>query len=64
LAITIFKDRLVPCSFQIIKNSEAEIGNVALAEKTVFDKKKISNILHRLKKQGKIKSVDGFYKAA
>ena len=51
--------------FQIIKNSETGIGNAALAEKTGYDKKKVSNILHRLKKQGKITSVDkGVYKIA
>ena len=51
--------------FQIIKNSETGIGNAALAEKTGYDKKKVSNILHRLKKQGIIKSVGrGVYQIA
>ena len=41
----------------IIKRSKKGVGTVALMEKTGYNQKKISNLVFKLKKQGKIKSV-------
>ena len=41
---------------EIISNAGNGVGTGAIMEKTGFDKKKVSNILHRLKQQGKIES--------
>jgi hypothetical protein len=49
--------------FDIIKESEQGIDTAALTEKTGFDRKKIANIVFKLRKQGKITSVSkGAYK--
>jgi len=42
--------------FNIIEKSGTPVGTAALREKTGFESKKISNVLFKLKKQGKIKS--------
>jgi predicted Rossmann fold nucleotide-binding protein DprA/Smf involved in DNA uptake len=44
--------------FEIIKNANAPVDNVNISKKTGFDAKKVANVVYRLKKQGKIKSVD------
>lgn len=41
---------------EVIGDAGDGIGPGAIMEKTGFDKKKVSNILHRLKQQGKIKN--------
>jgi hypothetical protein len=41
----------------IIKRSKKGIDSASLVKKTGFDKKKIANIVFKLRKQGKIKSV-------
>jgi hypothetical protein len=41
---------------EIISGAGDGIGPGAIMEKSGFDKKKVSNILHRLKQQGKIKN--------
>lgn len=41
---------------QLIRGAKNGIDPNAIREKTGFDKKKVSNILHRLKQQGKIKN--------
>jgi hypothetical protein len=43
--------------FAIIKRYKKGVGNAALMEKTGFNQKKISNLVFKLRKQGKIKSV-------
>ena len=49
----------------IIKRSKKGVGTAALMEKTGYDQKKISNLVFKLKKQGKIKSVGkGVYVSA
>jgi len=46
----------------IIKRSKKGVGTAALMEKTGYNQKKISNLVFKLKKQDKIKSVDkGIY---
>ena len=51
--------------FAVIKRSKKGVNNATLAEKTGFDKKKIANIIFKLRKQGKIKSIDrGIYTKA
>jgi citrate lyase beta subunit len=51
--------------FEIIRDSEQAIDTAALIEKTGFERKKIANIVFKLKKQGKIASVSkGAYKAS
>jgi len=40
----------------IIKRSKKGVGTAALMEKTGYNQKKISNLVYKLKKQGKIKS--------
>ena len=42
----------------IIQKSKKGVNSATLAEKTGFDNKKIANIVFKLRKQGKIKSVD------
>jgi predicted Rossmann fold nucleotide-binding protein DprA/Smf involved in DNA uptake len=42
----------------IIKKSKKGIGMAALMEKTGYNQKKIANLVFKLRKQGKIKSVD------
>ena len=44
--------------FGIIKNSKKGIGTKALMEKTSYNQKNIANLVFKLRKQGKIKSVD------
>ncbi|MBT8352416.1 MAG: hypothetical protein KJO26_14450 [Deltaproteobacteria bacterium] len=41
----------------IINRSRKGVNSATLSEKTGFDKKKVANIVFRLRKQGKIKSV-------
>lgn len=49
----------------VIQGSESGAGYPELMEKTGFDRKKVANILTRLNKQGKIKSVKrGIYTKA
>ena len=51
--------------FELIQNSQESISHSALMEKTGFDKKKVSNIILKLKKRGKIKALSkGVYAAA
>ena len=51
--------------FEIINKAKAPVDNVKISKKTGFDAKKVANVVYRLKKQGKIKSVDrGTYKPA
>ena len=51
--------------FEIINKANAPVDNVKISKKTGFDAKKVANVVYRLKKQGKIKSVDrGTYKPA
>ena len=42
----------------IINRSKKGVGTAALMEKTGYNQKKIANLVYKLKKQGKIKSVD------
>lgn len=42
----------------LINRSKKGVNSATLAEKTGFDKKKIANIVFKLRKQSKIKSVD------
>ena len=42
----------------IIKKYKKGVGMVALMEKTGYNQKKIANLVFKLRKQGKIKSVD------
>lgn len=50
---------------KIVTGSKGGVDNKTLAEKTGFDKKKIANIVFKLRKQGKIKSVGrGVYTTA
>jgi hypothetical protein len=42
----------------IIKRSKKGVGTAALMEKTGYNQKKISNLVFKLRKQGKIKTVD------
>jgi hypothetical protein len=42
----------------IIKKSKKGVGMAALMEKTGYNQKKIANLVFKLRKQGKIKSVD------
>jgi len=51
--------------FEIINKANAPVDNGNISKKTGFDAKKVANVVCRLKKQGKIKSVDrGTYKPA
>jgi len=43
--------------FAIIKKSKKGVGMAALMEKTGYNQKKISNLVYKLGKQGKIKSM-------
>jgi len=48
--------------FAIIKRSKKVVGTAALMEKTGYNQKKIYNLVYKLRKQGKIKSVgNGVY---
>ena len=52
-------------TFAVIKRSKKGVSVAELMKKTEFDLKKIYNIIYKLKKQGKIKSVEkGVYKKA
>ena len=42
----------------IIRRSKKGVGMAALMEKTGYNQKKIANLVFKLRKQGKIKSVD------
>ena len=42
----------------VINRSKKGVNSATLAKKTGFDNKKIANIVFKLRKQGKIKSVD------
>ena len=42
---------------EIIKRSNKDVGTAALMEKTGYKQKKIANLVFKLRKQGKIKSV-------
>ena len=42
----------------IIKRYKKGVGNETLMEKTGYNQKKIANLVFKLRKQGKIKSVD------
>ena len=42
--------------YTIIKKSKKGVNTATLMEKSGFDRKKISNVIYKLKKQGKIKS--------
>ena len=51
--------------FDIVKKSGKPVDMATLRQKTGFESKKIANVLFKLKKQGKIKSVDkGIYTIA
>jgi predicted Rossmann fold nucleotide-binding protein DprA/Smf involved in DNA uptake len=51
--------------FGVIKRSKKGVGVAELMKKTQFDQKKTYNIIYKLKKQGKIKSIEkGVYKKA
>lgn len=43
--------------YETIRNSKVSISIDKLSKETGFDKRKLNNILYRLRKQGKIKSV-------
>lgn len=43
---------------EIINKANAPVDNVKISKKTGFDAKKVANVVYRLKRQGKIKSVD------
>ena len=59
------KETAADTVFAVIKRSKKGVNNASLAEKTGFDKKKIANIIFKLRKQGKIKSIDrGVYTKA
>jgi hypothetical protein len=48
--------------FELIQNSKEGISHSALMEMTGFDKKKVSNIILKLKKRGRIKALSkGIY---
>lgn len=48
----------------VIRNSDGGTDNQTISQKTGYDKKKVSNILFRLKKDGKIAPVSrGIYKS-
>jgi len=52
-------------ALKIINRSKKGVDTATLMKKTGFDKKKITNILHRTYKQGKIKRVEkGIYVGA
>ena len=51
--------------FAVIKRSRKGVGVAELMKKTGFDQKKTYNIIYKLKKQEKIKSIEkGVYKKA
>ena len=51
--------------FQIIRRSQKGVSTTTLKKKTGFNDKKIHNVIYRLKKGGKIRSIDkGVYMKA
>jgi len=59
------KETAVDTVLTVIKRSKKGVTSAGLAEKTGFDKKKIANTIFKLRKQGKIKSVNrGVYTKA
>ena len=44
--------------FDIISKSRKGASTATIVEKTGYDKKKVANVIYRLKKKGKIKSLD------
>ena len=59
------KETAADTVLKIITGSKKGIDSATLVRKTGFDKKKIANITFKLRKQGKIKSVDkGVYTKA
>ena len=59
------KETAADTVLKVITGSKKGVGSAALVEKTGFDKKKIANIVFKLRKQGKIKSIDkGVYTKA
>jgi predicted Rossmann fold nucleotide-binding protein DprA/Smf involved in DNA uptake len=52
------KETAADTVLKIIAGSKKGVNSATLMEKTGFDKKKIANIVFKLRKQGKIKSVD------
>jgi hypothetical protein len=59
------KETAADTVLKIIAGSKKGVNSATLMEKTGFDKKKIANITFKLRKQGKIKSVDkGVYTKA
>jgi len=60
-----FKLTAADTTFAVIKRSKKGVSVAELMKKTEFDLKKTYNIIYKLKKQGKIKSVEkGVYKKA
>ena len=56
------KETAATTVLSVIKRSKKGVNSATLAEKTGFDKKKVANIVFKLRKQGKIKSIDrGLY---
>ena len=47
----------VDTAFNIIKRYKKGVGTAALMEKTGYNQKKVANLVFKLRKQGKIKSV-------
>ncbi|MFC1516920.1 hypothetical protein ACFL7E_09235 [Thermodesulfobacteriota bacterium] len=43
--------------FNIIKRTRKGVNTAVLMEKTGYDQKKVANLIYKLKKQGKIKSI-------
>jgi hypothetical protein len=59
------KETAAETVLKIIAGSKKGVNSATLMDKTGFDKKKIANIVFKLRKQGKIKSVDkGVYTKA
>jgi len=59
------KETAADSVLKIVTRSKKGVNSATLAEKSGFDKKKIANIVFKLRKQGKIKSVDkGVYTKA
>jgi predicted transcriptional regulator len=51
--------------FAVIKRSKKGVGVAELMKQSKFDQKKTYNVIYKLKKQGKIESVEkGVYKKA
>ena len=59
------KETAANAVLKIITRSKNGVDSATLAKKTGFDKKKLANIVFKLRKQGKVKSVGrGVYKIA